>query len=150
MLIRKIRVIRVLFDYKYMSIKDKGLEKEVSFATSRAGGPGGQNVNKVESRVELLFTIDDSEILSDAQKKRIHLKLFSRISKEGILKIADSSSRSQLQNKNVALKRFYELLEESFKRKKKRIPTKPGKAAKRKRLDKKKMQSEKKERRKKP
>lgn len=133
-----------------MRIQDRGLEKEVKFTTSRAGGPGGQHVNKVESRVELLFDIDGSEMLSESQKKKILAKLSSRISKEGILKIVVSTSRSQLQNKKEALEKFYELLKGAFQRKKRRIPTKPSKASRARRLENKKMQSEKKERRRRP
>ena len=132
-----------------MRLQDKGLDRELSFTTSRSSGPGGQNVNKVESRVELSFNIDKSEILTDPQKRRIHLKLSARISKQGFLKLAVDSERSQLRNKEIAVQRFYALLEECFKRKKRRIPTKPSKAAKARRLLSKKMQSEKKERRRK-
>ena len=132
-----------------MNLRDKGLDKELRFATSRSGGPGGQNVNKVETRVELSFDIEKSEILTDTQKQQVHLKLSSRISKEGVLKIAVNSERSQLRNKQIALERFYVMLVECFKRRKKRVPTKPSRASKEKRLQNKKIHSEKKVRRRK-
>jgi len=132
-----------------MSLREKGLERELIFTTSRSGGPGGQHVNKVETRVELAFAIDKSEILSDFQKQRLSIKLAARISKEGMLKIVVDSARSQLRNKEIAIERFYVLLEESFKRVKRRIPTKPSRASRAKRMDNKRMRSEKKERRRK-
>ena len=106
-------------------------------------------MNKVETRVELSFDIDQSEILLQTEKQKLRRKLAGRISKEGLLKIAVDATRSQLRNKDLAIDRFYELLLEAFKQVKKRIPTKPSKAARARRLDSKKMQSEKKERRRK-
>jgi len=132
-----------------MILSDLGLEKELGFKTSRSGGAGGQHVNKVETKVELSFDVLNSAILSGYQKQRVLKKLYGRINKEGVLKIIVDSERSQHRNKEIAIKRFYDFLEESLKRRKYRIPTKPSKGSKQKRLTAKKLLSEKKDRRKK-
>ena len=101
-------------------------------------------MNKVSTKVELGFDIGTSQILSEEQKAKLFLKLASRINKEGVLKIVSQSERSQLGNKQIVIRLFYELLEKAFKREKKRIKTKPSKASKRKRIEGKKKLSEKK------
>ncbi len=117
---------------------------EIIFATSRSSGPGGQNVNKVESRVELRWNLAASTLLTDAQKALILEKIANRLTTDGDLLITAQDDRSQLRNKEIALTRFYELLRQSLHRPKPRKATKPSKSAVRKRLEGKKIQGEKK------
>ncbi|MBD2770225.1 aminoacyl-tRNA hydrolase [Hymenobacter sp. BT664] len=117
---------------------------EITFQTSRASGPGGQSVNKVESRVELRFPLRESQVLTDSQKVLILEKLGNRLTAEGLLLVTSQTDRSQVRNKEIALARFYELLQKSLRRPKPRKATKPSKAAVRKRLESKKIQGEKK------
>ena len=117
---------------------------EITFATSRSSGPGGQNVNKVESRVELRWNLAASMLLTDAQKTLILEKIANRLTTDGDLLITAQDDRSQLRNKEIALARFHELLRQSLHRPKPRKATKPSKSAVRKRLEGKKIQGEKK------
>ncbi|RFP66232.1 aminoacyl-tRNA hydrolase [Hymenobacter lapidiphilus] len=121
---------------------------ELQFQTSRSSGPGGQNVNKVESRVELRFRIADSQLLSDEQKQTLLEKLASRLTQEGELLVTAQEDRSQLRNRETALLKFHQLLTKTLHRPKTRRPTKPGKGAVRKRLESKKKHGEKKANRK--
>ena len=129
-------------------MKLSDLEKEIVFQTSRSGGSGGQHVNKVETKVELSFDVSASVALTDDEKNTIFQKLKSRINEEGLLKLSVDKERSQLRNKKLAIAAFKEIVTKSLIKKKPRVPTRPSKTAKEKRLKEKKMLSEKKQRRK--
>jgi ribosome-associated protein len=118
------------------------LINELSFKTSRSGGAGGQNVNKVSTKVELLFHINESEHLSEEQKVLLLEKLANRISKSGNLQLVSQSERTQLKNKRKVIQKFRELVSESFQVKVKRLPTKIPKSVIEKRLSSKKRLSE--------
>ena len=117
---------------------------EITFQTSRSSGPGGQNVNKVESRVELRWNLAASTVLTDAQKGLILEKIANRLTADGDLLITAQDDRSQFRNKEIALGRFHQLLIKNLHRPKPRKPSKPSKSAIRKRLEGKKLQGEKK------
>ena len=126
------------------------LLSELSFRTSRSSGAGGQHVNKVSSRVELRFNVAGSLWLTEFQKIRILEKLASRITGQGELIVVSEKSRSQYQNKEDCIERFLELLNQALKPEKKRVPTRPSKTSRLKRLEKKKQHSVKKEQRRRP
>jgi ribosome-associated protein len=120
----------------------KDLQSELSFKTSRSGGAGGQNVNKVSTKVEINFDIAASNILTSEQKTLLLEKLGSQLTKEGMLQIISQTERTQLGNKTKAIEKFYKILEKAFFVPKKRKPTKPSKSAKERRLISKKKHSE--------
>ena len=126
----------------------KNFEHELSFKTSRSSGSGGQNVNKVETSVTVMWKIEESAVFTDLEKERILLKLKNKINAEGILQTTVSESRTQLQNKKIATEKIQELVNKSLIVPKKRIATKPSRVKVEKRLESKKKLSEKKENRK--
>ncbi|WP_460576264.1 alternative ribosome rescue aminoacyl-tRNA hydrolase ArfB [Hymenobacter coalescens] len=117
---------------------------ELQVQTSRSSGPGGQNVNKVESRVELRFDVARSLLLTDEQKQRILEKISGQLTAEGLLLVTAQEDRSQLRNKEIALQKLHDTLVKALHRPKARRPTKPSAGAVRKRLESKKKNSEKK------
>lgn len=118
------------------------LSAEFQFATSRSSGPGGQNVNKVNSKVELRFDIAHSEILTLEQKETLLQKLASKITSDGILCVVSQRDRSQLANKEDVISKFYALLARALKPQKPRKKTKPSKTSVEKRLTGKRIKAE--------
>lgn len=122
----------------------RDFSKEYSFIASRSGGAGGQNVNKVSSKIELRFHVDSSQLLTEEEKAQIKEKLANQINQDGILQIVSQEERGQLGNKEICVKKFYQLLKKAFTKPKPRKATKPSKASVQARLNDKKKESEKK------
>ena len=122
---------------EYISIS----EDELTFTASRSGGPGGQHVNKVSSKMTLWFDLANSPSLSAADKELVVSRLGSRIDKEGILHVTSQTTRSQLSNRELATNRFVELLQSALKQLPVRKKTRVSKGAKLRRLEEKKQHS---------
>jgi ribosome-associated protein len=123
-------------------LKGRDFNSEFVFSASRSSGAGGQNVNKVNTKIELRFDIASSQLLTDEEKLIICTKLSSKISLEGELIITSQTTRSQLNNKEKAIEKFYNLIEKALTPRKKRTPTKPTKASRERRLESKRVKSD--------
>ena len=131
-------------------MEKENIVKELKFKAIRSSGAGGQHVNKVSSKIELTFDLENSEALNDDEKTLLKSKLSSKLTTENILILTVEETRSQHKNKELAIKKFVSLIETNLKKTKKRTPTKPSKAVIRKRLETKEKTSVKKALRKKP
>jgi ribosome-associated protein len=129
-------------------LAERDFTGELHYSASRSSGPGGQNVNKVSTRMELRFHVRSSMLLSDEEKEIVAERLANRINAAGELVLVSQTERSQLQNKEKVTERFYALLSKALAPRKKRKPTRPTTASKEERLETKRKLSEKKERRK--
>lgn len=126
------------------------LEAELQFKAVRSSGAGGQNVNKIASKVELIFDVEASSGLDDEEKHRLKKKLANRLTNDNILLLQCEESRSQHKNKTIVIKRFFDLLEAGLFVPKKRIPTKTPRSVVKKRMKAKRKLSDKKSNRKPP
>jgi ribosome-associated protein len=120
----------------------RNFQNEFTFTASKSSGPGGQNVNKVNTRIELRFSIEASLHLSAVEKMMIFERLRSKITGEGDIIIVSQSERSQFENKRKAIEKFYSLIAKTLTVRRKRIPTSPGKGAIAKRLEAKRKRSD--------
>lgn len=126
-------------------INNRDFDGEISFITSRSSGPGGQHVNKTNSKVQLIFNIKESQVLDEVEKEILLQKLASKIDTEGKIQLQAQDSRSQKTNKDTVVRKFYDLLAKVFEKKKIRKVTRPPKGAIEKRLKEKKQRAEQKQ-----
>ncbi len=122
-------------------LRKRNFEDEFIFSASRSSGPGGQNVNKVNTKIELRFSVFTTLILTEAEKETILRKLRKRINKEGELLVVSQEGRTQNENKTIAVEKFYDLIIKALTIPVKRKPTRPTLSSKAERLEKKKIRS---------
>lgn len=127
------------------NLDTESLLAECTYTAVRSGGKGGQNVNKVSSKVILYFSLPDSVVLSDEQKQLISQNLMTRINKDGVLQLSSSVERSQLANKKRVQEKFIQLIEKALEVQAERIETQVPQSSKLRRKDEKKRISEKKQ-----
>ena len=116
-------------------LKNRGLENEFIYSTSRSSGPGGQNVNKVSTKVELRFRLLSSPSFSEQEKEILFKKLKNRINKESEILLVSQSERTQLMNKLAVTEKFYDLVSKALTMQKKRTSTQPTLSSKIRRLE---------------
>jgi ribosome-associated protein len=117
-------------------------EAEIRLRTSRSGGPGGQNVNKVETRVEAMWDLDGSTAFTDAQKARIRSELHTRVGADGTIRVVSQRHRSQSRNREAAIERLRELVAQALRPRRKRRATRPTPAARESRMESKRRRAE--------
>lgn len=125
-------------------------EQELEFRTGTSTGPGGQHVNRTETRVTLLFDVGASPSLTEEQREKIFARLATRINREGVLRVSSQKHRSQSANRELVIERFQQLLADALHEAAPRRPTRPSRAAKRRRVDDKKKRGRTKDLRKPP
>lgn len=138
-------LLQLFYNNSLNTINYHNIIQEFTFRTSTSSGPGGQHVNRSQTRVEVVFNISESKVLTTEQKLQLKSRLTSKLSQKDELIIAVQDSRSQSKNKELAVERMYKLIIGVLKERKKRVPTKPSKAAIEKRLENKRRISEKKQ-----
>jgi ribosome-associated protein len=120
---------------KLTEAQKKQLETEILLSATRSSGPGGQNVNKVNTQVELRFSVKNTNLFSEEEKTQIFLKLKNRINQEGELIFTSQTARTQLDNKEKVVEKFYESVEKALTVQKKRLKSTPTAASRKKRLE---------------
>jgi ribosome-associated protein len=125
-------------------IRERDFEREWTFTASRSSGPGGQHVNKVSTRIELRLNLKNSLLFNEEEKERIRASLGRYMNKEGVLILVSQSERSQYRNKKKAIERFFKLVQRALAPVKPRKASQPTAASRKRRIETKKLHSEKK------